>query len=210
MLANGVTRPHNELIHEYGHVFLVNRNHTYFTHDDGMTGMRFWLTGFCSWESTGHQLIYTIPADALAPNVTSSKLLQWHRLWVLPEMDSSLPKGSDRWVVSHLLWVFLRMITGISKNHWKRRVPIMLTVLSLVASEIVFMTTVGAASDYNWYYDNSWFFGDHIVNGLVQERRNSIANALELRLSCTNPSMYTESLWMCHGWIPRYFNRGFN
>ena len=24
-------------------------------------------------------------------------------------------------------------------------------------------------------------------NGLVQERRNSIANALELRLSCTNP-----------------------
>ena len=27
------------------------------------------------------------------------------------------------------------------------------------------------------------------VNGLVQERRNSIANELELRLSCTNQSM---------------------
>ena len=26
------------------------------------------------------------------------------------------------------------------------------------------------------------------INGLVQERRNSIASALELRLSCTNPS----------------------
>ena len=26
------------------------------------------------------------------------------------------------------------------------------------------------------------------IDGLVQERRNSIANALELRLSCTNPS----------------------
>ena len=25
------------------------------------------------------------------------------------------------------------------------------------------------------------------MDGLVQERRNSIANALELRLSCTNP-----------------------
>ena len=25
------------------------------------------------------------------------------------------------------------------------------------------------------------------INGLVQERRNSIAKALELRLSCTNP-----------------------
>ena len=28
------------------------------------------------------------------------------------------------------------------------------------------------------------------IVGLVQERRNSIANALELRLSCTNPSIY--------------------
>ena len=28
------------------------------------------------------------------------------------------------------------------------------------------------------------------INGLVQERRYSIANALELRLSCTNPSIY--------------------
>ena len=30
--------------------------------------------------------------------------------------------------------------------------------------------------------------GQHI-NGLVQERRNSIANAMELCLSCTNPSI---------------------
>ena len=30
------------------------------------------------------------------------------------------------------------------------------------------------------------------INGLVQERRNSIANALELRLSCTNPSRCTQ------------------
>ena len=29
------------------------------------------------------------------------------------------------------------------------------------------------------------------VDGLVQERRNSSALAMELRLSCTNPSMYT-------------------
>ena len=27
------------------------------------------------------------------------------------------------------------------------------------------------------------------IDGLVQERRNSIANALELRLSCTDPSI---------------------
>ena len=28
------------------------------------------------------------------------------------------------------------------------------------------------------------------IDGLVQERRNSIVSALELRLSCTNPSIY--------------------
>ena len=33
------------------------------------------------------------------------------------------------------------------------------------------------------------------MDGLVQERCNSIANALELRLSCTNPSkLYREQL----------------
>ena len=42
------------------------------------------------------------------------------------------------------------------------------------------------------------------IDGLVQERRNSIANALELRLPCTNPSIYTHCLpappgicWIC-------------
>ena len=28
------------------------------------------------------------------------------------------------------------------------------------------------------------------INGLVQERRNSIANALEFHLSCIKPSIY--------------------
>ena len=31
---------------------------------------------------------------------------------------------------------------------------------------------------------------EHHTDGLVQERRNSIANALESRLSCTEPSIY--------------------
>ena len=30
----------------------------------------------------------------------------------------------------------------------------------------------------------------HHIDGLVQERRNSSALAMELRLSCTNPSVY--------------------
>ena len=33
----------------------------------------------------------------------------------------------------------------------------------------------------------------HLIDELVQERRNSIANALELHLSCTNPSTYSHS-----------------
>ena len=37
------------------------------------------------------------------------------------------------------------------------------------------------------------------IDVLVQERRNSIANALELRLSCTNPSIWSHkclsNLW---------------
>ena len=37
-----------------------------------------------------------------------------------------------------------------------------------------------------------WRLIDHI-NGLVQERHNSIANAMELHLSCTNPSMCNKS-----------------
>ena len=36
---------------------------------------------------------------------------------------------------------------------------------------------------------SAWFN----IHGLVQERRNSIANALELRLSCTKPSIWIQS-----------------
>ena len=32
------------------------------------------------------------------------------------------------------------------------------------------------------------------IGGLVQERRNSIADALDLRLSCTNPSINNHSI----------------
>ena len=39
-----------------------------------------------------------------------------------------------------------------------------------------------------------WPIGLDYIDGLVQERRNSIVNALELRLSCTNPSIYSASI----------------
>ena len=37
------------------------------------------------------------------------------------------------------------------------------------------------------------------IDGLVQERRNSIANALEVHLSCTNPSICTMQIYH-HAW----------
>ena len=43
-------------------------------------------------------------------------------------------------------------------------------------------------SKYNNFYSRKWIQ----INGLVQEWRDSIANAMELRFSCTNP-------WKCYG-----------
>ena len=42
----------------------------------------------------------------------------------------------------------------------------------------------GKRQDFFFFFE----FQDWHIDGLVQERRNSSANALELRLSCTNPS----------------------
>ena len=44
--------------------------------------------------------------------------------------------------------------------------------------------SVGNTEFNTAYLHALWFYE---VDGLVQERRNSISNALELRLSCTNP-----------------------
>ena len=45
--------------------------------------------------------------------------------------------------------------------------------------------------------DASWlnkFIGKVYVDGLMQKRRNSSANTLELRLSCINPSMCVQEI----------------
>ena len=43
-----------------------------------------------------------------------------------------------------------------------------------------------------------WHWGNHHINGLVQERCNSSALALELHLSCTNPSILLQCQWSNH------------
>ena len=43
------------------------------------------------------------------------------------------------------------------------------------------------------------------IDGLMHERRNSIANAMELRLYCINPSISLQSVWRCRsGWAPSW------
>ena len=43
---------------------------------------------------------------------------------------------------------------------------------------------------YDWQFCWEWSNHGEYIDGLVQERRNFIANALELCLSCTNPSIW--------------------
>ena len=61
--------------------------------------------------------------------------------------------------------------------------------------------SVGSAEFNTAYFHALWF---HEVDGLVQERRNSISNALDLRLSCTNPSKWKHFLhadFHCPWWL---------
>ena len=66
--------------------------------------------------------------------------------------------------------------------------------LTLIYHRIKFQS-VGSA-EFNTAYFHAWFYE---VDGLVQEIRNCISNALELRLSCTNPSKWKPFLHAdCH------------
>ena len=56
--------------------------------------------------------------------------------------------------------------------------------LTMIYYRIRFQSVCTA--EFNTAYFHALWFCE--VDGLVQERRNSISNALQLRLSCTNPS----------------------
>ena len=53
-------------------------------------------------------------------------------------------------------------------------------------SKTVWGQATGTEKKLNWNED-TWNIFDTEIDGLVQERHNSIANPLELRLSSTNP-----------------------
>ena len=62
--------------------------------------------------------------------------------------------------------------------------------LSLVALEVVILTTSSAVGDENFIKMTIFLF----QCGLVQERRNLSSLLMELRFSCTNPSMTIDGL----------------
>ena len=56
----------------------------------------------------------------------------------------------------------------------------------IISLRIFSLVTTPCWGGNGWNFVKFW---GTIIDGLVQERRNSIANALELRLSCSNPSI---------------------
>ena len=74
----------------------------------------------------------------------------------------------------------------INNGKWDILFTLKFEFITIYTAEIlwVYMVPPGALS-----LENPKSLRDNI-DRLVQERRNSIANALELRLSCTNPSIY--------------------
>ena len=89
------------------------------------------------------------------------------------------------------LWPHLEVPSGrVNRNHWQSG--------SIKAQLIDFWSTVESLNNLMrfWFQEkiprlvqDGWTFLNHF-DGLVQERLNSIANALELHLSCTNPSIW--------------------
>ena len=102
------------------------------------------------------------------------------------------------WPNTWLQWIGQRQLQGEMRNIY---------ILGFCASYIRYLTV------YLFYTIKRWsqllkmfpmedrdqpISHSHHINGLVQERRNSIANTLELHLSCTNPSISWELMfWWC-------------
>ena len=57
-------------------------------------------------------------------------------------------------------------------------------------------------ASHGWCLTKRTIFHCIDIDGLVQERRNSSALAIELRLSCTNPSIWMRE-W---GWVCKYLS----
>ena len=129
----------------------------------------------------GYYLVHILSSTV----VTRSNVVQYcikdYRNWGRIAIKCGIHK---RHPISHprgqamgcLLWIFQ------VQDNWPHynSTPLYIYVISLSECDIVCKVTLASAG-----------YGSDYINGLMQERCNSIANPLELRLSCTNPSIWT-------------------
>ena len=95
----------------------------------------------------------------------------------------------DNWKLKVSLTLFNFLLHRVIGPVELRPVLVRTLVLSLVVGVEVALATAVIVIQ-NWYKVGICLDLWNHIGGLVQERRNSIANALGLRLSCTNPSIY--------------------
>ena len=172
--------------------------------------------------SLTHTLVYSIPSDMCRDSVCLSC---YHRepqyrtnFGNSAKMDNSLALMSYT-VVSKSHYIPPHDIT-ITWKHFPHHWPFVKKILFIKRPEIIVCLIACAGQQQLWcdIYPllnfcegielTSWF--PHkmsvlrkafYIDGLVQERRNSIANALELRLSYTHPSIW----WHHHAFQLFYF-----
>ena len=100
-----------------------------------------------------------------------------------------------RWVIAVRCAFITTIIPGFGSQNWQHE-----TLVILLRSLCLYVISLISQGS----------FGIYQIDGLVQERRNSIANALELRLSCTNPSIWyyqaehDDVMTWKHMWFPSY------
>ena len=84
-----------------------------------------------------------------------------------------------------MIYVYIYMESAVPRKAVKFNHSVTLCTYMLV---IVYICIVNDVT-YLPIYHAVWYIHISMAYGLVQERRDSIANALELRLSCTDPSI---------------------
>ena len=127
--------------------------------------------------------LYGITRPQWFQSLCPSDTIPWHRSWSTLTQVMVWCQQIITWTIVDLssvrssdinLWVISQEIPP-DFNHWH--------LLENYRNEISFKSSRG-----QWVKDK-WKIHPLHIDGLVQERCNSIANALELHLSCTNPSI---------------------
>ena len=111
-----------------------------------------------------------------------------------------------RLVISSGITLFSHDVTGCDMKIMKWTATHWICQITLEDGECNEHLHTGMVEIYDGTLSNTLIYR-HICRWLVQERRNPIANALKLRLSSTNPSMYAYSLLLSSMWFLAYLRK---